>query len=351
MRIALIGPPFIEIPPRRYGGTELFIANLACELHARGHDVTVYGNGDSRLPCSVKWTYAHADWPPDNPVRVQLKNADHAAWAIRDASRWADLIHLNDLVALPMTRFVDLPAVLTIHHPHEPLLSEHYLKYPDVHYVAIAQWLAQIEPMPLVHVIHHGIPTDAYTYSQEKSGYLAFLGRMAPCKGPHLAIQVSLRTGLKLTPAGEIQPQFQQYWHEQIEPFIDGHQITYIGEADFETKNALLAGASAMLFPIQWKEPFGLVMVEAMACGTPVLAFSGGAVEEVVTNGVSGWICRDLDEMCDRALAPGVMPASCHDDVQRRFSVSAMADAYLAVYTEALEATVRPPHKLGGLHG
>src|SRR5215813_4234113 len=141
MRIGIVGPPFIAIPPRRYGGTELFIGNLARELHARGHDVTVYGNGDSRLPCRVKWRYPHADWPVDVAVRADLKNVDHTAWAIRDAAASVDLIHLNDIVGVPFTRFVHQPIVLTIHHPYEPLLSEQYARYPDIDYVAVGAWL------------------------------------------------------------------------------------------------------------------------------------------------------------------------------------------------------------------
>src|SRR5579872_5223725 len=138
MRIGLIGPPFIEIPPRRYGGTELFIGNLARELDRRGHDVVVYGNGDSRVPCRLKWRYAHAEWPLVDGLRAQLKNADHTAWAIHDAAASVDVLHLNDVVGVPFLRFVDVPTVLTLHHPHEAALSAQYVRYPDVDYVAIS---------------------------------------------------------------------------------------------------------------------------------------------------------------------------------------------------------------------
>src|SRR5262245_60595602 len=129
MRIALVGPPFIEIPPRRYGGTELFVANLASALHAFGHDVTVYGNGDSCPAGRLKWRYEHAEWPLDGSMRSYLKNADHTAWAVHDAAASTDLIHLNDVVGVPFTTFIDVPVVLTIHHPHEPDLSQQYLRY------------------------------------------------------------------------------------------------------------------------------------------------------------------------------------------------------------------------------
>jgi len=336
MRIAMIGPPFIEIPPRRYGGTELFIGNLARELFRRGEEVVVYGNGDSSLPCPVRWRYPRGDWPCDSPVRAQLKNADHTAWAVRDALEFADVIHLNDIVGLPYTMFTEVPTVLTIHHPHEPELSEQYLRYPGTLYVAIARWLRRSEPMPRVEVVHHGIPVSDYTCADEKDDYVAFLGRMAPCKGPHLAIEAARRAGIRLKLAGEIQPYFKDYWEQQIRPLVDGDQIEYVGEADFAAKNALLSKARALLFPIQWEEPFGLVMVEAMACGTPVLAFAGGSVEEVVVNGVNGWICRDVDEMARRIAAPAVAASSCRTFVEDHFSVAKMTERYLDVYRCAL---------------
>jgi glycosyltransferase involved in cell wall biosynthesis len=347
MRVAVIGPPFIEVPPRRYGGTELFIANLARELYGRGHEVIVYANGDSRLPCPVRSIYAHADWPQDHPVRCQLKNADHTAWAMSDASKTADIIHLNDLVGVPMTRFVAAPVALTIHHPHEPVLTEQYARYPDVYYVAIAHWLGELEPMPRLTVIPHGIPVSDYTYTPDKEDYVAFLGRMAPCKGPHLAIDAALRAGKRIRLAGEIQPVFRDYWDTEIVPRLKEPGVEYIGEADFEAKNALLAGASALLFPIQWDEPFGLVMIEAMACGTPVLAFAGGAVAEVVRDGVNGWICADVDEMARRAAEPRIAAAACRRFVESRFSIARMVDEYVDLYSRMLAGVQTVPN---GVH-
>jgi glycosyltransferase involved in cell wall biosynthesis len=336
MRIALIGPPFIEVPPRRYGGTELFIANLASALQARGHDVTVYANGESSPHCRLKWRYERAEWPPDGSMRSQLKNADHTAWAIHDAAAYADVLHLNDVVGLPFTMFTDVPVVLTIHHPHEPELSEQYLRYPDVDYVAIAQWLGRAEPMPRVHVVHHGIPVDDYVFAGRKQDYVAFLGRMAPCKGAHLAIAAARRAGVRLKLAGEVQPLFRDYWERQVRPHVDGDQIEYVGAADFATKNELLSHARALLFPIEWLEPFGLVLIEAMACGTPVLAFAGGSVEELVVGGVNGWICADADDMAGRIRSLAIDPAGCRAFVEANFSVARMTDGYLDVYERAV---------------
>jgi glycosyltransferase involved in cell wall biosynthesis len=336
MRIGLIAPPFIEVPPRRYGGTELFVANLACELHARGHDVTVYANGESSLPCRVAWRYATSDWPPSDMLRMQLKNANHTSWAICEAAAAVDVLHLNDAIAAPFTRFVDVPTVMTVHHPHEPTLSEQYANYPGIHYVLIANWLARHETMPHVHVVPHGIPVGEYTFSAVKEDYVAFLGRMAPVKGPHLAIAAARRAGVRLKLAGEIQPIFQDYWKQRVLPDIDGVNIEYVGEADFTTKNELLSKARALLFPIQWEEPFGLVMIEAMACGTPVLAFRGGAVEEIVCDGVNGWICADEADMAARIATLDISPDACRAHVVEHFTISQMADGYVDVYQRAI---------------
>src|SRR4029077_5233756 len=178
---------------------------------------------------------------------------------------------------------------------------------------AVGKWLARKEPMSRVHVVHHGIPAGDYTFSEEKKDYVGFLGRIAPCKGPHLAIEAARRAGVRLKLAGEVQPLFRDYWEQQVLPLIDGVQIEYVGAVDHAQKNELLSHARALLFPIQWEEPFGLVMIEAMACGTPVLALPGGSVEEIVRDGVSGWICRDVDDMAARVGDLAIPPSVCRD--------------------------------------
>jgi len=336
MRIALVAPPFISVPPAGYGGTELFLAHLVHGLYERGYDVILYANGESRVPCQLKWRYRRSQWPLVDPIAAQLKNADHAAWAVRDAIEWADLIHLNDAVGVPLTQFADQPTVHTLHHPHEPLLSEQYARYPNIQYVAISAFQARREPMPKIAVVHHGIRTDRYEVREKKDDYVAFLGRMAPCKGPHLAIEAARRAGIRVKLAGEIQPVFRAYFDEQVAPHIDGRNVEYVGEADHALKNDLLSHARALLFPIQWDEPFGLVMIEAMACGTPVLAFAGGSVAEIVRDGLNGWICRDTVDMCERMQAEPIPAASCRAYAVEHFSCDRMVEGYIDVYERSV---------------
>ena len=335
MRIAIIAPPFIPVPPVTYGGTELFVAHLAEGLQQRGHDVVVYANGESRVRCQVKSRYRRAQWPIDEPVAAQLKNADHSAWSVHDASLEADLLHINDAVAVPFTTFVDQPVISTLHHPHEPVLTSLYEKYPGIHYVAISEAQARLEPMPQMHVVHHGLDLSNYRACATKDDYVVFLGRVAPCKGAHSAIEAARRAGVRLKLAGEIQPVFQSYWDERIAPNL-GQGVEYVGEADLARKNELLSRARALLFPIEWQEPFGLAMIEAMACGTPVLAFAGGSVEEIVRDGVNGWICRDIAEMAERIAAPGVSSESCRAFAAQHFSSERMVERYLEIYDHAL---------------
>jgi len=342
MRVAIVAPPFIPVPPVKYGGTELFVAQLAEGLSRRGHDVVVYTNGESRVGCDRRWLYPTADWPPTDGEASARKNLRHSSWAIRDAARSADVLHLNDVVGLPFTSDVDVPRVLTMHHPHEPALSAIYQQFPETTYVAISHAQARREPMDRVTVVHHGLRIDDYTFAAAKDDYLAFLGRMVPCKGAHTAINVARRAGLRLKMAGEVQPMFDDYWREVVLPQVDGDRIQYIGEADAAMKNDLLSGARALLFPIDWEEPFGLVMIEAMACGTPVLAFGGGSVPEIVRDGVSGWICADVDEMIARAVAPGIPAGLCRSWAEAHFSCERMVDGYLDLYDRLRAGDRRP---------
>jgi glycosyltransferase involved in cell wall biosynthesis len=343
MRVALIAPPFIPVPPKIYGGTELFIAQLAVRLQRLDINVIVYCNGDSTVNAERRWLYEHAQWPLSGEVYDNLKDIYHTAGSIRDAQAVCDVIHLNNLPGLAHSRFLEQPFVYTMHHPHQEELTDFYRFYPGVHYVTISEFQRRRESMPHLRTIHHGLDLSLYRLQEKKQPYLSFLGRIAPIKGTHLAIEIARQSGIPLKIAGEVQPVFRDYFERQIRPHVDDAFIEYVGEADLAAKNELLGNSLAMLFPIQWDEPFGLVMIEAMACGTPVLALPGGAVEEVVRNGVSGWVGCSVEQLARRArtLQDDFTPAGIRAYVQQNFSLETMVAEYAALYREILSGTAK----------
>lgn len=340
MRVALIAAPFIPVPPKLYGGTELFIAHLAEGLVHRGIDAVVYSNGESKVKAENRYLYGTMEWPVHTDVQAQFKDANHTAWAVHDAAASCDIIHLNNATGLSYSRFVNSAFVHTVHHPKVDALSEFYQFYPDVSYVMISDAQRRLESMSRMQTIHHGVPMEAYIPLEEKRPYLAFIGRIAPIKGTHLAIEIAKKAGIPLKIAGEVQPLFQDYFDTQVRPHIDGKFIEYLGPADAAAKNELLGNAMAMLFPIQWEEPFGLVMIESMACGTPVIALEGGSVREVVKNGVSGWVCRCLDEMVEAVQTLNIRPRIVREYAESNFSVDAMVEQYICLYDSLIRPTL-----------
>lgn len=342
MHIALIAPPFISVPPGEYGGTELFIAQLAEGLKNAGARVVVYANGESRVGVEVRWIYEHSQWPIKAQEQAWLKDLNHESWALRNAMEDADVIHFHSAQGLAFSRFAKQPAILTLHGPHDAKLSDFYSHFPDVHYVCISDSQCRHESMPRMQTIHHGIDLGQYRLVEHKQQYLSFIGRIAPLKGTHIAIEVARRTGIPLKIAGEVQPQYREYFEAKVKPQIDGKLVQYVGSADLELKNELLGNSMAMLFPIQWNEPFGLVMVEAMACGTPVLAMPGGSVPEVIQNGVSGQICRTVQQMVKCVGELHFDPHTVRKYVEENFSLDRMVRNYLSLYGHAIrEAQTR----------
>jgi glycosyltransferase involved in cell wall biosynthesis len=337
MRIALIVPPFISVPPKKYGGTELFAGHLAVGLDRLGFDVVVYTNGESTVPVEKRWLYRDSQWPIDNEIHTDLRDINHGAWAVRDAAETADLIHVSNAPSLAHSRFVDQPFVYTIHHPHDQGLSSLYSYYPDTWFVSISEYQRKLERLPKLRTIHHGINPDDYRMGDGKRTHFTFLGRIAPVKGTHHAIEVARKTGIPLKIAGEVQPKYKGYFEMQVKPHIDGKFIEYVGEADLAMKNELLGSSLGLLFPIEWDEPFGLVMIEAMACGAPVYALPGGSVAEVVKDGVSGHICQSVDEMVERARnAPQFDFQQVRQYGLQEFSLDRMVQAYADLYAEIL---------------
>lgn len=226
--------------------------------------------------------------------------------------------------ALAFSHLANRPFVLTLHGPHESYLSDYYRRYPDVQFVCISEFQAHQESMSKLRTIHHGIDINLYQFVEHKQPYLSFIGRIAPIKGTHVAIDIAERTGIPLKIAGEVQPAFREYFEKKIRPRIDGKLVEYVGPADLKAKNELLGNSMAMLFPIQWNEPFGLVMLEAMACGSPVLAMPGGSVSEVVQEGISGHICRSIREMVKRVKNLAIDAGTVRHYVEENFSLDKM---------------------------
>jgi glycosyltransferase involved in cell wall biosynthesis len=336
MKIALVAAPFIAVPPVDYGGTELFVAHLAEGLQTSGIAVAVYTNGESTVKAERRWIYERSQWPIKNPEHAWTRELDHISWAIRDAAKDCDIIHVQSFQGLVFSRFVERQMVLTLHGPHDPNLSDYYAHYPQVQYVCISQAQRKQEAMPKMRTIHHGIDLNLYRFVAKKQQYLSFIGRIAPVKGTHLAIEVAQRTGIPLKIAGEVQPAHREYFESKVKPKIDGRLVEYVGPADLQGKNELLGNSMAMLFPIQWKEPFGLVMLEAMACGTPVLAMPGGSVSEVVHDGVSGYVCRSVRDMVNRVRESALDATTVRRYVEENFSISKMVNGYVTLYEEAL---------------
>jgi glycosyltransferase involved in cell wall biosynthesis len=334
MKIALIAPPFIPVPPRKYGGTELFVAELATALYSEGVDVTVYTNGESMVEVPIKWLYQRAEWPLSEEVEASLKGLNHAAWAMQDAAGNADIIHLNNAPGLSVSRFVEAPLVYTVHHAHEPSLADFYSVFPHVAYVTISRFQQGKLKLPHMRAIHHGIDMSRYCLQERKQPYLSFLGRIAPPKGTHLAIEIARHAGIPLKIAGEIQPCYRDYWENMVKPHVDGRFIEYVGEVGLKEKNELLGNSLAMLFPVQWDEPFGLVMIEAMACGTPVLAMPGGSVAEVVQEGVGGHVRDGVVELAQCARELKIEARAIRRYVEKFFSARRMARDYIHLYTE-----------------
>jgi glycosyltransferase involved in cell wall biosynthesis len=323
MRIALIASPFLSVPPKQYGGTELFIAQLAEGLAGMGAEVVVYANGESRVNVEVRWLYAEDDWPIDGEMYASLKDLNHTSWAVNDCFPDADVIHLNNAPGLAFTRKRGPRWVYTIHHPHLPALTQFYSCFQEnVDFVAISDFQKEKEPLKRIRTIHHGIDLKLYELQTKKQQYLSFLGRIAPVKGVHNAIEIARRSGIPLKIAGEVQPMYREYFESRVKPHIDGKFIEYVGPADLAMKNELLGNSMALLFPIEWDEPFGLVI-------------PGGSVQEVVRDGVSGFICSGVDDAVSRLREVASLgPAAIRAYTQQYFSVERMVQDYLALYRE-----------------
>jgi glycosyltransferase involved in cell wall biosynthesis len=341
MRIAQVAPLYEAVPPKLYGGTERVVSLLTEELVRRGHEVTLFASGDSV-------TSARLAAVSERALRLDATNRERLA---ADTTRQLDLVFGNardfdvihchvDYLAYPFAGLVATPTLHTVHGRLDlPYLAPIYRQFKHVPLVSISD--AQRAPLADIGVtwagtVHHGLAPDRFTFSPEGGDYLAFLGRLSPEKQPDVAIEVAKQTGLPLRIAAKVDAADRDYYERVVVPLLDHPLIEFVGEIGDAEKSAFLGGARALLFPIDWPEPFGLVMLEAMACGTPVIARPCGSVPEVVWQGVNGFVAESVAEL---VAAVGRLEtidrAECRRHFERHFSVTRMVDRYEALYRRA----------------
>jgi len=337
MKIAQIAPLFERVPPLLYGGTERIVSYLTEELVRRGHDVTLFASGDS-LTSAKLIACAECALRLDSRVKDPLPYHMMMLDEVRKRARAFDVMHFHiDLLHLPLVRSLALPHLTTVHGRLDlPDLRPFYRTFADSPLVSISH--DQRAPLPRVNwvgTVHHGLPLDLLSPRFHRSGgYLAFLGRISQEKRPDLAIEIAVRSGMQLKIAAKVDKIDREYWETVVGPMVRANDnVEFLGEITDQEKAEFLGNASALLFPIDWPEPFGLSMIEAMACGTPVIAFRRGSVPEVVDDGLTGYI---VDGVEDAIMAVSRLDALDRRQVrahfERRFSASRMADEYLSIY-------------------
>jgi glycosyltransferase involved in cell wall biosynthesis len=350
MRIAQLAPTYERVPPPAYGGTENVVHLLTEELVRRGHDVTLFASGDSRTsarlrsitPRAIRYGTAHGDLR--HAEYLQLANAQACFLAAADGE--FDIVHnhagIEGLVLAATSR---TPVLTTNHNPFVRETQPIWDAYPWAHHALSAASAATFPAQGQLAPIHHGIDVGSFPFAPSpattEDPYLVFLGRFMPEKGAARAIEAARRSGRTLVLAGKIDHTDADFFSSHVEPEIDDVAIRYVGEADPEAKRRLLAGADALLFPISWDEPFGLVMIESLACGTPVIGFRRASVPEVVDDGVTGFIVDDVDGMVDAIRRiPEIDRARCREAAEARFDVIRMAEDYERHYETLVGSAV-----------
>ncbi len=333
MRIAQVAPLFESVPPKLYGGTERVVSTLTEELVRQGHDVTLFASGDSETSARLV---------PGSPKALRLSGLAPEIYHVllmervfKDADAF-DVIHFHvDCLHFSLSRRHNVPQLTTLHGRMDlPELVPLYQEFPEMPVISISN--AQREPLPWLNwlaTVYHGMPKDRFPLVEEPDDYLAFVGRISPEKRPDRAIEIAKRAGVKLKLAAKVDRVDAAYFENEIEPLLDHPLIEYIGEISEAEKEAVIGHARALLFPIDWPEPFGLVMIEAFACGTPVIAFRCGSVPEVMREGTSGFIVRNVDEAVDAVERIGEIDRrACRAYFETRFTADRMAADYLEVY-------------------
>ena len=331
MRVAQIAPPWIPVPPVTYGGTELMVAGLIRGLTARGVEVWLFSAGDSTLEVPQYGHFLKSFWPPDK--FSENLHLSYAFARLREQPPWVIHSHLEAAAGF-WALAPAAPLTITIHTPLFPMKRDYLLSFPKVHLVAVSAFQArQLEGHPRLHLIPHGLDLADYPFQAAKEDFLLFLGRIYPDKGLHTAIRLARETGTRLLIAGPVFEPDRPYFDERIRSQLDGEQIVYLGPADHARKVDLMKRAKALVLPLEVDETFGLAMLEAMACGTPVLAYARGAVPEVVVHGETGFAVHTYEELRDSLpRLSGLDPHRCRDHVAQHFSRDTMVAAYLELY-------------------
>jgi glycosyltransferase involved in cell wall biosynthesis len=350
MRIAQVAPLYESVPPALYGGSERVVSWLTEELVHLGHDVTLFASGDSKTAAHLVPACEKALWR-DRECRETLpQHVRMLELVFRDASRF-DIIHFHcDYIHFPLVRRFDCPTVTTLHgyvHPHDlgGLLEEYW----DVPLISISD--NQRAGAPNANwqgTVHHGLPQHLHAFSPNDEGYLAFLGRISPEKGVERAIEVARHAGIPLKIAAKICDEDRHYFDHHIQPLLERSAsfVEFVGEVGGKAKDEFLGKAKALLFPVDWPEPFGLVMIEAMACGTPVIGWGNGSVPEVIRHGVNGFVVSNVEEAvaCVSQLDT-IRRNTCREVFDSAFRVERMSAGYLNMYEKVIRSMSKQPEK------
>lgn len=340
MRVALIAPPWITVPPSAYGGTEMVIDTLARGLTAAGHHVLLATTADSTCPVERTWAYPHARTEAMGDVTVELRHVLHAY----EATDGADIVHDHTVAGPVLAALQSRRGVVTTNHSafNDDTKAIYRSIAHRVPIVAISQHHASTSgDVPIARVIHHGLEAQRYPMGDGSGDYLLFLGRMSPDKGVHEAIEVARQAGAPLRIAAKLRSREERrYFDSAIEPLL-GAEIQYVGEVGGSEKLELLGGARALLNPLQWDEPFGLCMIEALACGTPVITAPRGSAPEIVQHGITGFCCRGTAEMAAAVEWVGRLDrADCRAAVANGFSAQRMVAEHLTLYDDMLSGRI-----------
>ncbi|WP_017318956.1 glycosyltransferase family 4 protein [Mastigocladopsis repens] len=339
MKIAQVAPLWERVPPPTYGGIELVVSRLTDELVRRGHDVTLFASGDSQTLARLEAVYPRALRLDPNVKEYTVYEMLELSQVYQIAQEF-DIIHSHlGISALPLASLVPTPTVHTLHGRFTTDNKNVYAHHQKQPYVSISHAQREIN-LNYVSTVYNGINPEDYPFvaQPEDPPYLAFLGRFSPEKGPQHAIAIAKETGWNLKIAGKVDVVDSKFFEQEIAPHIDGQQIQYLGEINHAEKVELLGNAAITLFPITWQEPFGLVMIESMATGTPVIALNLGSVPEVLAHGVSGFVCQKYDDMA--AMIPAALELNrqtCREYVENKFSVIQMVNGYEAVYGKIIK--------------